>query len=169
MFNSSALQAYLLGLLTAILLSAGLGFTVGYHWSNSGWQKKDAKRIQQEKEINDALIVDARKADAVAAKEVYDRDAAFQQQEIAYAQKIEDLQRALRNSTTRLSVKSTKPPALGTYDSTAACIPHVEARCELDPEDAERLIRIAADGDEAIRQLTALQEFQYKNSPSELP
>jgi len=40
-----------------------------------------------------------------------------------------------------------------------------ETRAQLDPAHAERIVRIANDGDDAIRQLTALQDWVSKACP----
>lgn len=50
--------------------------------------------------------------------------------------------------------------------ATAAGVGHAEARAELDPAAAERIVRIANDGDDAIRQLTALQDWVSKACPA---
>ncbi|HDS0925528.1 TPA: lysis protein [Pseudomonas putida] len=57
----------------------------------------------------------------------------------------------------RLSVLATNCSPTGS--ATAAGLGHAEARAELDPAAAERIVRIANDGDDAIRQLTALQDY----------
>lgn len=57
----------------------------------------------------------------------------------------------------RLSVLTTSCSPTGS--ATAAGLGHAEARSELDPAAAERIVRIANDGDDAIRQLTALQDY----------
>ncbi|WJR24946.1 lysis system i-spanin subunit Rz [Pseudomonas asiatica] len=56
----------------------------------------------------------------------------------------------------RLSVLATSCAA---GSATAAGVGHAEARAELDPAAAERIVAIANDGDDAIRQLNALQEY----------
>ncbi|MDM9555606.1 lysis system i-spanin subunit Rz [Pseudomonas asiatica] len=56
----------------------------------------------------------------------------------------------------RLSVLATSCAA---GPATAVGVGHAEARAELDPAAAERIVRIANDGDDAIRQLNALQDY----------
>ncbi|EKT4522785.1 lysis protein [Pseudomonas putida] len=56
----------------------------------------------------------------------------------------------------RLSVLATSCAA---GYATASGLDHAEARAELDPAAAERIVRIANDGDDAIRQLSALQDY----------
>jgi len=56
----------------------------------------------------------------------------------------------------RLSVLATSCAA---GSATAPGLGHAEARAELDPAAAERIVAIANDGDDAIRQLNALQDY----------
>ncbi|WP_286762259.1 lysis system i-spanin subunit Rz [Pseudomonas sp. UBA2047] len=56
-----------------------------------------------------------------------------------------------------MSVLATSCSATGS--TTASGLGHAEARAELDPAAAERIVAIANDGDDAIRQLTALQDY----------
>lgn len=62
----------------------------------------------------------------------------------------------------RLSVLATSCAA---GSATTAGLGNAEARAELDPAAAERIVRIANDGDDAIRQLTALQDWVSKACP----
>ena len=72
------------------------------------------------------------------------------QQEKTNAQKAFDrLDADLRSGTLRLSVRTTALPA--SADSPAAG--PVQARTDIDPSDAAALVRITADGDDAIRDL----------------
>ena len=70
----------------------------------------------------------------------------------ANAQKIFDrLDADLRSGALRLSVRTTgQPAAPGSHGAAAG---PVQARAELDPEDAAALVRITDDGDNAIRDL----------------
>jgi len=63
----------------------------------------------------------------------------------------------------RLSVLATSCSPAGS--ASAAGVGHAEARAELDPAAAERIVRVANDGDDAIRQLTALQDWVSKACP----
>lgn len=56
----------------------------------------------------------------------------------------------------RLSILAT---SCSSGSATAAGVGHAEARAELDPAAAERIVRIANDGDDAIRALNALQDY----------
>lgn len=63
----------------------------------------------------------------------------------------------------RLSVLATSCSTAGS--ATAAGLGHAETRAELDPAAAERIVAITNDGDDAIRQLTALQDWVSKACP----
>lgn len=57
----------------------------------------------------------------------------------------------------RLSVKAACPAVRNTAGT--ARVDDAEARAELDPASAERIVATANDGDDAIRTLTALQDY----------
>ncbi|EPM0510227.1 TPA: lysis protein [Pseudomonas putida] len=71
-----------------------------------------------------------------------------------------DLRAAVAAGQRRLSVLAKCP------GSATAGVGHAEARAELDPAAAERIVRIANDGDDAIRQLTALQDYVRTACPA---
>lgn len=64
----------------------------------------------------------------------------------------------------RLSVLATSCAVRAT--GTAASLDHAEARAELDPATAERIVAIANDGDDAIRALSALQDYVRTACPA---
>lgn len=68
-----------------------------------------------------------------------------------------DLRARVAAGDQRLSVLAKCPVVRAT--STTASLDHTEARAELDPAAAERIVRVANDGDDAIRALSALQEW----------
>lgn len=67
------------------------------------------------------------------------------------------LRAAVATGTRRLSVKATCPVVRTA--TTATRLDDAEARAELDPAAAERIVAIPADGDEAIVALTGLQDY----------
>lgn len=75
-----------------------------------------------------------------------------------------DLRTAVATGKRRLSVIAARcaVPATG----TASGLDHAEARAELDPAAAERIVRVANDGDDAIRALTALQAYVLTACPA---
>lgn len=64
---------------------------------------------------------------------------------------------AVATGARRLSVKATCPVVRTA--TTATRLDDAEARAELDPAAAERIVAIPADGDEAIVALTGLQDY----------
>lgn len=69
----------------------------------------------------------------------------------------ERLRADIRDGERRLSVRATCP-AVPT-DPEPAGVDDGASRADIDPAAAERIVRIVNDGDDAIRQLTALQEY----------
>ncbi|QKV66480.1 lysis protein [Pseudomonas sp. 43A] len=67
------------------------------------------------------------------------------------------LRTAVATGARRLSVKATCPAVRSA--TGAARLDDAEARAELDPASAERIVATATDGDEAIVALTALQDY----------
>lgn len=67
------------------------------------------------------------------------------------------LRTAVATGARRLSVKGACP-AVRAATGTAS-VDDAEARTELDPASAERIVATANDGDDAIRTLTALQDY----------
>ena len=67
------------------------------------------------------------------------------------------LRTAVATGARRLSVKATCPVVR--TSTTATRLDDAEARAELDPAAAERIVAIPADGDEAIVALTGLQDY----------
>ncbi|WP_110995396.1 lysis system i-spanin subunit Rz [Pseudomonas sichuanensis] len=68
-----------------------------------------------------------------------------------------DIRAAVAAGQRRLSVPAKCPVVRAA--STTASLDHAEARAELDPAAAERIVRVANDGDDAIRALSALQDY----------
>ncbi|WP_225923123.1 lysis system i-spanin subunit Rz [Pseudomonas xantholysinigenes] len=75
-----------------------------------------------------------------------------------------DLRAAVAAGQRRLSVPAKCPVVRAT--STTASLDHAEARAELDPAVAERIVRVANDGDDAIRALNALQDYVRTACPA---
>lgn len=67
------------------------------------------------------------------------------------------LRTALATSAHRLSVKATCPATSGS--ASTAGMGYAEARAELDPATAERIVAIANDGDEGLIALRAAQDY----------
>jgi prophage endopeptidase len=79
-------------------------------------------------------------------------------QELTNAQaRNKDLLVRVGTGAQRLSVKAACPAVRAT--ATTASVDDAEARAELDPASAARIVSTANDGDEAIIALTALQDY----------
>lgn len=74
-----------------------------------------------------------------------------------------NLRAAVAAGEHRLSVLA-KCPAGGS--ASPSSLDHDQARAELDPAAAERIVRITNDGDDAIRQLSALQDYVRTACPA---
>lgn len=144
-------------------------FWSGWAVNDYRWQAKYSKLGADHKaelfRINNEYVADvavmAEAADTLRA-EIAAKDTHYQEIVDHARTQQDDLRRAIRDGERRLFIttrnaqdvdKATMPTATkdpGMDDG--------QARAELDPAAAERIIRIVNDGDDAIRQLTALQE-----------
>lgn len=78
--------------------------------------------------------------------------------ELADAQKNNaDLRRDVRDGKRRLSIAASCPVVRAA--PSAAGVANAETRADIDPAAGERIIAIVNDGDDAIRQLSALQDW----------
>ncbi|MGH8387646.1 MAG: lysis system i-spanin subunit Rz [Pseudomonas sp.] len=79
-------------------------------------------------------------------------------QELSHAQAAnQQLRTAVATGAHRLSVLATCPAVRAT--TSTARVDDAEARADIDPAAAERIVTIANDGDDAIRALSALQDY----------
>lgn len=69
------------------------------------------------------------------------------------------LRAAVASGARRLSVKATCSASPVRATTGPARVDDAETRAELDPASAERIVATANDGDDAIRTLTALQDY----------
>lgn len=161
MFKIIPIQYRIIAVIVLLLgLFAG-GYWRGHAAADQSWRLKDSRRVAQENHVKLQSQIMAHNKEREQASKVAALDARYQQ-EITDAQtEINRLRRDVRAGLVRLSVKSAKPAALGAYDSTTASGADAAARCELDTTTADDLIGITSDGDAAIRQLTALQDYVH--------
>lgn len=162
-------------LTTKIKLIAGIGILASAFWSGWAvndyrWQAKysklDADRIAELHRINNEYISDvavmAEAADTLRT-EIAAKDQQYQETVNHARKQQDDLRRTIRDGNLRLSVLTRQAnsnncgavPAAPADTSGA----NGQTRAELDPAAAERIVSIVNDGDDAIRQLTALQEI----------
>ncbi|WP_338794088.1 lysis system i-spanin subunit Rz [Pseudomonas sp. AE27] len=123
-----------------------------------GWQKIQHQAGQLDQQAQDIdTLQRAAESRRNTIKLLADLDTQHTQERERANQTNTDLRAAVAAGKRRLSVLATSCTATGS--ATAAGVGHAEARAELDPAAAERIVRIANDGDDAIRQLNALQDY----------
>ncbi|WP_157669281.1 lysis system i-spanin subunit Rz [Chitinibacter sp. GC72] len=143
-----------------LLVAAALGGAwLGSTQTEKSWQLKDTKRIAAEQQARLDAQAAQRTRDKLQASKAAALDAQHQKEMTDAQTEIDKLLRDARTRAVRLYAKPAKPATLGAFDSAAASSVNAEARCELDGETSADLISITADGDIAIRQLTALQDY----------
>ena len=126
-----------------------LAALVSYHfWStheayNRGYKVAQAESVKAALQYQKETAVRFANIDQIYTAE----------REKAYAE-IENLRVAIANGSKRMSV----PVHCPTAPSASTGMDYGETRAELDPATAQDIVSIAADGDEAIRQLSAAQE-----------
>ena len=131
----------------------------------AGWQKIEAQGVALDaaKQRN-AELEAAAASRRNTIKLLADLDTQHTQERERANQTNASLRTDVATGKRRLSVLAANCPAAGS--ATAASVGHAEARAELDPAAAERIVRITNDGDDAIRALSALQEWVSKACPT---
>ncbi|MCE1084721.1 lysis protein [Pseudomonas asiatica] len=123
----------------------------------AGWQKIDRQAAQLDQAVGKIETLEAAaESRRNTIKLLADLDTQHTQERERANQTNADLRAAVATGQRRLSVLATSCAA---GHSAATGLDHAEARAELDPAAAERIVRIANDGDDAIRQLSALQDY----------
>lgn len=142
----------------AVLLAAG--FAAG--WEVNGWrlgQQFAEFRAKQQQELI--------RAQDNLAQMASDHRAALARIDKRHTEELRDaeiesnqLRADIAAGSKRLSVLAANCAVVPADDATtAASLGHGEARAELDPQTAARIVSTAIDGDRAIRQLMALQAY----------
>lgn len=130
----------------------------------AGWQKIEAQSLELDRATQKvATLTAAAESRRNTIKLLADLDTQHTQERERANQTNASLRADVAAGQRRLSVLATSCTAAGS--AIAAGLGHAEARAELDPAAAERIVRIANDGDDAIRQLTALQDWVSKACP----
>ncbi|MCM1129470.1 MAG: lysis protein [Alistipes senegalensis] len=125
-----------------------LAFAAG--WLINGWrlQSRISRMQAEQAQAIQASSEEARKKEKALQEKIDNLNAAYRE-ERDHAQKyINSLRADIAAGRLRLSVPTSCP---GTRAGSGA--EHTETRAELDPETADALVAIAAEGDEAIREL----------------
>lgn len=123
----------------------------------AGWQKIEAQSLaldQAAKQIS--TLEAAAESRRNTIKLLADLDTQHTQERERANQTNASLRADVATGKRRLSVLAASCAA---GSATAAGLGHAEARAELDPAAAERIVAITNDGDDAIRQLNALQDY----------
>jgi prophage endopeptidase len=155
--------------LMILALAVVVSFGAGYRWRDLG-AKADAEAVQTEhaKEVAEYEKA-AREASERAAAESEAKQAAIAALDEKHTRELENaklensrLAADLESGAKRLSVlvKSKKAgcPTSGN-NPAATSVDNGSERAELDPQASKRIVGITDDGDNAIRQLTACQEY----------
>ena len=130
----------------------------------AGWQKIEAQSVALDQATKQVQTLEAAaESRRNTIKLLADLDTQHTQERERAKQTNASLRADVAAGQRRLSVLATSCSPAGS--ATATGLGHAEARAELDPAAAERIVRIANDGDDAIRQLTALQDWVSKACP----
>lgn len=131
----------------------------------AGWQKIERQAIQLDQAIGKIETLEAAaESRRNTIRLLADLDTQHTQERERANQTNASLRADVAAGKRRLSVLATSCSTAGS--GTAAGLGHAEARAELDPAAAERIVRITNDGDDAIRALSALQEWVSKACPT---
>ncbi|MDM3889662.1 lysis system i-spanin subunit Rz [Pseudomonas juntendi] len=124
----------------------------------AGWQKIEAQSLALDQATQQiSTLKAAAESRRNTIKLLADLDTQHTQERERANQTNASLRADVAAGQRRLSFLATSCTAAGS--TTTAGLGHAEARAELDPAAAERIVRIANDGDDAIRQLNALQDY----------
>ncbi|CAI3798625.1 hypothetical protein GLGCALEP_02133 [Pseudomonas sp. MM221] len=124
----------------------------------AGWQKIEAQSVALDQATQQvATLQAATESRRNTIRLLADLDTQHTQERERANQTNASLRADVAAGNKRLSVLATSCGATGS--ATTAGLGHAEARAELDPAAAERIVAITNDGDDAIRQLSALQDY----------
>ncbi|WP_420170401.1 lysis system i-spanin subunit Rz [Pseudomonas alloputida] len=130
----------------------------------AGWQKIEAQSLALDQATKQVQTLEAAaESRRNTIRLLADLDTQHTQERERANQTNASLRADVAAGKRRLSVLATSCSTAGS--ATAAGMGNAEARAELDPAAAERIVAIANDGDDAIRQLTALQDWVSKACP----
>ncbi|KPM64034.1 lysis protein [Pseudomonas putida] len=126
----------------------------------AGWQKVERQADQLDQAIGKIETLEAAaESRRNTIKLLADLDTQHTQERELANQTNASLRADVAAGKRRLSVLTAGLLAAGS--STTAGLGHAEARAELDPAAAERIVRITNDGDDAIRALSTLQDYVH--------
>lgn len=150
-------------------LNLALATTVmlGYFYFDSRISELKKEHAQYVVKINKAAnerLLSQRKNTQVMIQKVSQLDKELHDEKIKAKSEINALKRNIRNGTRKLYVKADCNDSRLPATSSTASSNHGEANAKLDAETSEKLIEITEDGDNAIRQLTACQQYIRENN-----
>lgn len=123
----------------------------------AGWQKIERQAAQLDQAVGKIETLEAAaQSRRNTIKLLADLDTQHTQERERANQTNASLRADVAAGQRRLSVLATSCAA---GSATATGLGHAETRAELDPAAAERIVAIANAGDDAIRQLSALQDY----------
>lgn len=139
-----------------LVLAAVWGY--GHYQYKQGYTERDSEAV-----LAQAVATSNAQASARAKEQEYAKLNARvdgQYLELAAAQlEAADLRAAVAAGNKRLSVRTAPSTSRVPGSPGAASVDHEATRADIDPGDAVDIIAILARGDEAIRQLNALQDW----------
>lgn len=139
---------------TALITSTAIGFVIGWRTNAHQTEATIAKLHQQNAETVARALAQARTNEQKLQAEAEALTTTYQKEQKNAQNTIEKLRADLRDGTLRLSVPRTDTPDTNPDPmSPDPTTQHPENRTRLDPETADTLITITADGDTAIRNL----------------
>lgn len=145
-------------------LNLALATTVllGYFYFDSRISELKKEHAQYVAEINKAAnerLLSQQKNTQVMIEKVSQLDKELHDEKTKAKSEINALKRNIRNGTRKLYVKADCNRSRLPTASSNACGNHGATKAELNKATAENLIEITEDGDNAIRQLTACQQY----------
>ncbi|MBT9234284.1 lysis protein [Pseudomonas sp. MG-2] len=124
----------------------------------AGWQKIEAQGVALDQATKQISTLEAEaKSRRNTIRLLADLDTQHTQERERANQTNASLRADVATGNRRLSVLTSSLLAAGSASATG--LGNAKTRAELDAAAAERIVRIANDGDDAIRQLTALQDY----------
>ncbi|WP_311514753.1 lysis system i-spanin subunit Rz [Oligella urethralis] len=148
------LKRYVIGFGVAVALGAAI-YSYGQMQHRAGYQARERQAMLEMAELNE--IARAKEQMLIAEQAARDK---IQFEEYQDAQKtIANLRADIASGRKRLSVAINKAAVCAGQGATTSGVDDGTARAEFDREAADRIIGIVAEGDRAIRQLNALQDW----------
>lgn len=141
--------------LAVALLLVGAGYKIASDRADLKQARADLEYVQTALSVSEKARADS----AAEQKRLADLDKKHYEEYSNAQRENADLRARIAAGGDRVYVRTKTACSGESGSTTAARVDDAAGYAELDPTDAANLIGIAADGDAAIRQLTALQEW----------